>query len=187
MNKPSTTEHEILNAAKKYIIKNGFSSCNIRAITKECGISVGTLYNYFPSKNALLGETVASIWEEIFQPLSDSSKFEHFIDIVSCMYEAIRNGNSEYPGFFSLHSLSFASDGKKEGLEMMNTCLSDLKKNLLSVLKQDVKVNQQRFCSDFTEEVFIDYIFTLMVSSLLKKEQPDPLYQFIVSFLYSSH
>lgn len=187
MNKQSTTEDEILSVSKKYIINNGFSSFNIRAITKECNISIGTIYNYFPSKNALLIKTVTSIWEEIFQPLSNLSEFDHFPDVVKCMYETIENGNSKYSDFFSLHNLNFASDEKKEGIEMMNTYFSTLKKNLLFVLKRDKQVQKERFSSDFPEEKFIDYIFSLILSSLLKKENPLPLFTFIENYLYSSH
>ncbi len=187
MNRQSTTEEDILKISKTYIVQHGFSSFNIRAITKECGISVGTIYNYFPSKNALLIATVASIWEEIFQPLSDLANFDHFVDVVKCMYRTIENGNSKYSDFFSLHNLHFASDEKKEGIEMMNQYFSKLKKNLLFVLQKDVQVNQARFSSDFPEDKFIDYIFSLLLSLLLKKEDPVPLFTFISNYLYSSH
>lgn len=186
MNKQMTTEEDILNISKKYIIKNGFSSFNIRSITKECGISIGTIYNYFPSKNALLIATVESIWKEIFQPLN-LIKFDNFIDVVKCMYESIENGNLRYSGFFSLHNLNFASDGKEEGIEMMNTYFSNLKDGLLFVLERDKQVNKEMFSSDFPEDKFIDYIFSLILSSLLKKEDPAPLFHFISNYLYKSH
>lgn len=187
LNKQSTTEDDILNVAKEYIIKNGFSSFNIRAITKECGISIGTIYNYFPSKNTLIVKTVASIWEDIFQPISNLDEFDNFVDVIKCMYETIENGNTKYSHFFSLHNLNFASENKKEGVEMMNAYFSSLKNTLFIALKKDRYVNPKMFNKDFPEEKFIDYIFSLVLSTLLKKENPDFLYHFISNYLYSSH
>ena len=37
-----------------------------------CGVSVGSIYNYFDSKAALLSETVGSVWQEIFHRPDDT-------------------------------------------------------------------------------------------------------------------
>lgn len=187
LNKQLTTEADILKVSKKYILQNGFSSFNVRTITRECGISIGTLYNYFPSKTELVIATVESIWKEIFEPFNNLSDFDRFPEVVKCMYETIENGNSRYPGFFSIHYLSFASEGKKEGIEMMNSYFSRLKKNLLVVLRKDTSVNPEIFNDEFSDEKFIDYVFTLLLSSLLNKEDLVPLLTFISNYIYKSH
>ncbi len=187
LNKPAITNDEILNISKKHILENGFSSFNVRAITKECGISIGTLYNYFSSKNDLLIATVESIWEEIFQPLSNLNDFDRFVDVVECMYQNIEEGNHKYSGFFSLHNLNFAAAGKKEGVNTMNNYFSILKSDLLFVLKRDQQVNRNMFSPEFPEETYVDYIFGLLISSLLKKEDSSKLLHFISNYLYSSH
>lgn len=187
LNKPAITADEILKISKKHILENGFSSFNVRAITKECGISIGTLYNYFSSKNDLLIATVESIWQEIFQPLSNLNEFERFVDVVECMYQNIEEGNHKYSGFFSLHNLNFASAGKKEGIDTMNNYFSILKNDLLLVLKNDQQVNRKMFSPEFPEETFVDYIFGLLISSLLKREDSSKLLKFISNYLYTSH
>ncbi|MDO4454708.1 MAG: TetR/AcrR family transcriptional regulator [Eubacteriales bacterium] len=184
MNRQITTEEAILNISKKYILKNGISSFNIRRIAKECGISVGTLYNYFPSKTQLIISTVESVWREIFEPFDHLAESDHFIEVVQRMYEIIENGNTKYPGFFSFHSLNFAAEGKKEGIEMMNLYFSKLKENLLDVLRKDTMIKKDLFHHEFTDEKLIDYIFTLMVSSLLNREDPSPLFIFISNYIY---
>ena len=40
-----------------------------------CGVSVGSIYNYFDSKAALLSETVGSVWQEIFHRPDDTDVF----------------------------------------------------------------------------------------------------------------
>lgn len=147
MNRQITTEEAILNKSKKYILKNGISSFNMRILHRNAGISIGTVYNYFPSKTKLVIATVESVWKEIFEPFDHLTKSNCFIEAVQCMYQIIENGNTKYPGFFSIHSLNFATEGKKEGIEMMNLYFSKLKKTLLDVLRKDMQVKKDLLSS----------------------------------------
>ena len=51
MNRQITTEEAILNKSKKYILKNGVSSFNMRNIAQECGISIGIGIQLFSIKD----------------------------------------------------------------------------------------------------------------------------------------
>ncbi len=92
MNTTVTSQEEIVNISKLLVHDQGMSSFSMRMIAAQCGIAVGSLYNYFPSKAKLLSATVESIWEEIFKPLKHTAQFDSFIDCVLCMFETIRNG-----------------------------------------------------------------------------------------------
>ena len=48
-----------------------------------CGVSVGSIYNYFDSKAALLNETVGNVWQEIFHRADDTDVF--FSQMLSAM------------------------------------------------------------------------------------------------------
>lgn len=50
------TRKRIIRVTKKLVRKKGFESTTIQGISKEAGITVGTFYYYFPSKEALLIE-----------------------------------------------------------------------------------------------------------------------------------
>lgn len=56
MNTDKRREREkiILEQAKLLIKANGFENTSIQQIALNCGLAVGTLYNYFPSKNDIL-------------------------------------------------------------------------------------------------------------------------------------
>ncbi len=40
-------------------------SLSLRAIAKDCGIAVGTIYNYFPNKETLIASVFADDWNHI--------------------------------------------------------------------------------------------------------------------------
>lgn len=45
---------EILEAAARCFVRDGFHQASMRAICAEAGLSAGAVYNYFPSKEAII-------------------------------------------------------------------------------------------------------------------------------------
>ncbi len=58
---------EIINAAQKIFVRQGFSSTKVADIAKEAGIQAGTIYVYFDSKEAIFKAVI----ENSIQPLLD--------------------------------------------------------------------------------------------------------------------
>lgn len=56
---------KLLNEGKKQLISKGYYKLNVRDITKQCGIAIGTFYNYFPSKEHLVMEIFETDWNKI--------------------------------------------------------------------------------------------------------------------------
>lgn len=52
----------ILCSAKTELLACGYDALNIRGVAKACGIAVGTLYNYFPSKDMLAAAVMLEDW-----------------------------------------------------------------------------------------------------------------------------
>lgn len=72
-----------------------------------CGVSVGSIYNYFDSKAALLSETVGSVWQEIFhRPDDTDALFSQMLSAMlrqdydpSAVPEIVRRTLSKLPRF----------------------------------------------------------------------------------------
>ena len=60
MNTIVTSREEILKASRKLAMEKGWKAVSIRSVAAACGVSVGSIYYYFPSKTALLTDTVES-------------------------------------------------------------------------------------------------------------------------------
>ena len=71
MNKIVTSKEEILKTSRELIQEQGWSAVNIRSVAAACGVSVGSIYNYFDSKATLVGAAVESVWFEIFHRQDD--------------------------------------------------------------------------------------------------------------------
>ena len=69
-------ESRILAEAKKQIEEAGYSAVTIRSIAAGCGVGIGTVYNYFPSKDALLATYMLRDWKDciaVIQAVSNHS------------------------------------------------------------------------------------------------------------------
>lgn len=53
---------QLLNEARKQIKERGYAATTVRSVAGECGIAVGTVYNYFPSKEMLVASFMAEDW-----------------------------------------------------------------------------------------------------------------------------
>ncbi len=62
-------QSRIVKTAIRIFQEEGFSAIDIRRIAKESQIAVGTLYNYFPNKKALLYEVFQTLWAESIEKL----------------------------------------------------------------------------------------------------------------------
>lgn len=57
-----SVREQLLETARAQIERNGYASTTIRSVAAECGIAVGTVYNYFPSKDMLIATYVSEDW-----------------------------------------------------------------------------------------------------------------------------
>ena len=66
-------EEKLMAEAKRQIEESGYSAVTIRSVAKSCGVGVGTVYNYFPSKEELLAAYLLRDWKECVAAIHESS------------------------------------------------------------------------------------------------------------------
>ena len=94
MNHLATSKEDILAASRELIKENGWTALSIRAVASRCSVSAGTIYNYYESKAELLGDTIESIWREIFFNPEDEQVFKDVAACVSWIYKRLEYGNA---------------------------------------------------------------------------------------------
>lgn len=171
MNTIVTSKKAILEASQKTALETGLESINIRNVAARCGISVGSVYNYFPSKADLIGATVKSVWETIFHNSKPCEQPKSFIDCIIWLFERIQKGSLDYPTFFTLHSMSFAVGDKEKGRELMAQYFAHMKTGLLQALTNDKLIRSDAFSNSFTQTDLIDFVFSNILNLSMKKEK----------------
>ena len=186
MNTVVTSKEEILQTSRELIRQQGWSAVSIRSVAAACGVSVGSIYNYFDSKADLVAATVESVWAEIFHRPQDVAVFEDIQACVAWMYQRMAYGCERYPGFFTLHSLGFMREDKSDGKRRMQQTWQHILNGLCAVLKKDAKIRADAFTPQFTAEKFAEVLFSLMLSALLQQNyDPSAVLEIIRRTLYS--
>lgn len=110
-NIPEEKQTRILNTAAAEFASKGFATANINVIAKKAGISIGSMYNYFESKEALfltVGEAGFKIIETILSSinLEDGDIFDKF----ERMFRAVQKYARLYPELNQVY-LDMTSEG----------------------------------------------------------------------------
>lgn len=185
MNTVVTSKEDILKASRTLIQKEGWSAVNIRSVASACGVSVGSIYNYFDSKAALMGAVVESVWCEIFHRPENGAVFQDTLACITWLYGRMEYGCKQYPGFFSLHSLGFLGEDKSDGRQKMQQTWQHILDGLCSVLRRDANVRPDAFTKEFTAEKFADLLFSLMLSALMRQDyDPGAVLEIVRRTLY---
>lgn len=172
MNTAVTSKEALLSVAREIAGETGLQSLSVRKLAKRCGISVGTVYNYFPSKAELVSAAVESVWQEAFHGHSGdtiSSHSDSFTDCVHWMYGQIQNAAADNPSFFTVHSMGFTDSEKNTGRRVMDHFFEHMKKGMLGVLNKDKNIREDAFNAGFSEQAFVDFVFSNMIASLVSK------------------
>lgn len=53
---------KLLSEARRQVMEQGYSTMTIRSVASACGVGVGTVYNYFPSKDMLVASFMLEDW-----------------------------------------------------------------------------------------------------------------------------
>lgn len=92
----------LLEEAKSQVMKQGYSAMTIRSVAKACGVGVGTVYNYFPSKDMLIASFLLEDWLESLAVIEAVCAKEQDIEkVIRCIYDELHCFMGKYTPLFS--------------------------------------------------------------------------------------
>ena len=84
------TVETLLDATARVLTREGYDRASTNRIAATAGVSVGSLYQYFPNKEALVAALVARHNREMLQLLRDALKEVASLDLATAMRELAR-------------------------------------------------------------------------------------------------
>lgn len=90
---------QIIREAKRQVLELGYESTTIRSVASGCGIAVGTVYNYFQSKDMLIASFILSDWMECLDAIKSYPK-EDTRDFLSFIYLSLIRFSKKYDPIF---------------------------------------------------------------------------------------
>ena len=81
-------ESRLIDEAKKQIEASGYGAMTIRSVAKACGVGVGTVYNYFSSKEELIAKHLLDDWQQCITAIRAVSNYSDIPrPVVLCIYD----------------------------------------------------------------------------------------------------
>ena len=144
-------ESRLVEEARLQAARGGYGAVTIRSVAAACGVGVGTVYNYFSSKDELLAAFLLADWKDCMGRICGAGEAVAEAEpVLRCIYEELRDYLEKHRMVFRDEAAAPAfggAIGKYHGL-------------LRAQLAQPLR----RFCpDDFTAEFLAESLLTWTV------------------------
>lgn len=143
----------LIEEAKNQIAEKGYGKTTIRSIASACGLAVGTVYNYFPSKDMLIASFMAEEWQKCLCRMRNAEG--------SSAYDIILSVYSGFIDYMGKHTDLFSD---KEAAKVFATVFSERHKQLRSQIAEIIapacesaSVTDKAFLAEFIAESLLSW------------------------------
>ena len=83
-------ERKLVEEARRQIEESGYSAVTIRSVAAVCGVGVGTVYNYYASKDELLAAYMLEDWNTCVTAIHAVGNYsDHPQPVARCIYDQL--------------------------------------------------------------------------------------------------
>ena len=103
---------KLMDEARRQIQSDGYAATTIRSVAKACGVGVGTVYNYYPSKDALVAAFILEDWQSVTDRINAVSETSDTVmPVLESMYTGLNRFASAHSAVFQDNSAAAAYAG----------------------------------------------------------------------------
>jgi AcrR family transcriptional regulator len=138
--------------ARRQIEESGFSAMTIRSVAKACGVGVGTVYNYFPSKEALVATFMLTDWNNCIAAIQSCADESDTVEpVLKTIHEQLQLFMAKFDSIFRDESAVSSYSGALTKYH--------------SILRNQLAAPIRKFCrDDFTAEFIAEAVLTWTVA-----------------------
>jgi len=94
-------EARLIQEARNQVYLQGYGATTIRSVAKSCGVGVGTVYNYFPSKDALVAAFMLEDWKNCVAVIeAQARESEDPRELCLCIHRQLLEFSRKNAGLF---------------------------------------------------------------------------------------
>ena len=143
-------QSRLIAEARRQILEFGYSSMTIRSVAAGCGVGVGTVYNYFQSKDELLAAYMMEDWNNCIATIEQTSALAHQPEpVVRAMYDQLRL-------FAGKHASVFRDPAAAQGFTGSFNRYHGMQRGQLAQCLR--KFCRNDFAADFSPEAILTWI-----------------------------
>lgn len=155
-------EQLILSRAKEILYNEGIKKFSMRNLSGKCGIALGTIYNYYSTKEELIIEMMTDYWKENFYILEDILNSNDTLYIkLNEIFNKLNNFIKTFKEVWLKPELYENTDCIKKGLEKENIYIEKLVIMIERILLKEEENNKIKLRLDSYETakfILMNYI-----------------------------
>lgn len=146
----------LLAEARSQVMEQGYTAMTIRSVAKACGVGVGTVYNYFPSKDILVASFMLVDWQQCLQKIKVGCGTT-VETALKCIYDELTHFMEQHAILFQDESagVSFATALPQRHGQLR----SQIAEPLLQLCKQQNRA-EAGFLAEFVAESMLTWTLT---------------------------
>lgn len=151
----------ILEHAKKIVLKDGYDQLTIRNVAKDAEVSIGTVYNYFPTKRDLMVQLLEDYWNSYLITI-DEIDMKHQ-DMYDKLHEFYKELEVFVKDFREIWVKNYPGGHKDNAFTKRNDFMEKLNKRLEKILEASKESGSVNLPLDtYTTSKFIIMNFFMM-------------------------
>ncbi len=92
---------QLMGEARMQALASGYQALTIRSVAAACGVGVGTVYNYFPSKDALLASFMLEDWKTCLEAIEQTAnRTGEPLPVLACIHRQLTEFADRYQAIF---------------------------------------------------------------------------------------
>ena len=137
--------------AARQVLESGYAAVTIRSVAKACGVGVGTVYNYYPSKEMLIASFMLEDWQSAMAQINRCAEnAKEAAAVMQIIYDQLQQ--------FIRHNKPIIGD--KDAAPAFFAAIGSYH----AILRQQLAQPLRKFCpDDFTAQFIAESLLTWTV------------------------
>lgn len=144
---------QLLAEAKRQIALHGYADTTIRSVAGACGLGIGTVYNYFKSKEVLIASFVYEDWKTYLEEMAALPLYSPR-ELFSGIFDALKRFAAENAKLFSDAD---AAKMMAAGFSSRHKLLREQIAAFILPLCERNRHDVPSFCAEFLAEALINW------------------------------
>ena len=173
--------------AQAYAIasRDGISALSVRKVAAACGIAVGSVYGYFPTKADLTAAVLTRFFEEnLSGELCAVRPGERFTSYVRRFREALCAARADMSVDWFAEMRRLPSAEQEALVAVRAPMLAHIERGLARVLDADEAVDRSRLVGPMKAEALCRYVLRAVFTSLMEGDECETLFALLDAALY---
>jgi AcrR family transcriptional regulator len=151
----NNVKDDICRVTRQMMADEGYENLNVRSVAGKCGIGMGTIYNYYHSKEEIVAEIVLEDWNVILRRMDQANRVgREPMARLESVFGLLQEFIVGFHGTWVQMSMASGTPPDNQGMRCRR---HDYRHQLAERVDAATGSKADTFCSDLVARLFLSY------------------------------